>query len=195
MNGFLRTVLVVVLSTLLPAPTAAADPPALIAGTFTPARVAPEIVLDGSNGKPLRLSDYRGKIVVLGFGYSQCPAVCPTTLAVLAAAHKKLAAQAGDVQVLYVTVDPERDDATKMSEFLARFDRTFVGGTGSAAQLAAVRNDYGIEVTRVPMGESYGYNHSSYTILIDREGKLQALMPYGHSAEDYVHDMKVLLAR
>jgi len=195
MNGFLRTVLVVVLCTLLPAPTAAADPPALIAGTFTPARVAPEIVLDGSNGKPLRLSDYRGKIVVLGFGYSQCPAVCPTTLAVLAAAHKKLAAQAGDVQVLYVTVDPERDDATKMSEFLARFDRTFVGGTGSAAQLAAVRNDYGIEATRVPMGESYGYNHSSYTILIDREGKLQALMPYGHSAEDYVHDMKVLLAR
>jgi len=195
MNGFLRTVLVVALSASLPAPAAAADPSTLIAGTFTPARVAPEIVLDGSNGKPLRLSDYRGKIVVLGFGYSQCPAVCPTTLAVLAAAHKKLAAQAGDVQVLYVTVDPERDDATKMSEFLARFDRTFVGGTGSAAQLAAVRNDYGIEATRVPMGESYGYNHSSYTILIDREGKLQALMPYGHSAEDYVHDMKVLLAR
>jgi protein SCO1/2 len=180
---------------LAPAAAGAADPGALIAGTFTPARVAPEFVLQGSGGKELKLSDYRGKVVVLGFGYTNCPAVCPTTLAVLAAAHKKLGALAGGVQVLYVTVDPQRDDAKRMGEFLGHFDPGFVGGTGSEAQLAAVRKDYGIESARVPMGDSYGYNHSSYTILVDREGRLHALMPYGHSADDYVHDVKILLGR
>jgi len=172
----------------------AADAP-LIAGTFTPPRVAPEIVLSGSDGTELKLSRYRGKVVILGFGYTHCPAICPTTLAVLAAAHKRLGAQADDVQVLYITVDPERDDVKRMGEFLGHFDPTFVGGTGTGTQLAAVRKDYGVTAERVPMGDSYGYNHSSYTILIDREGKLQALMPYGHSAEDYVHDVRNLLAK
>lgn len=172
----------------------AADAP-LIAGTFTPARVAPEIVLSGSDGTELKLSRYRGKVVILGFGYTHCPAICPTTLAMLAGAHKQLGSQAGDVQVLYITVDPERDDVKRMGEFLGRFDPTFIGGTGTGTQLAAVRKDYGITAERVPMGDSYGYSHSSYTILIDREGKLKALMPYGHTAEDYVHDVKVLLAQ
>jgi protein SCO1/2 len=165
---------------------------ALKAGVFDPPRPAPEFVLRGSDGAELRLSRYLGKVVILGFGFTTCPDVCPTTLGVLASARKKLGEQGGELQVVYVTVDPERDDAERLRKYLASFDASFVGGTGSAEELAAVRREYGIAAERVASG---GFSHSSYTYLIDREGKLRALMPYGHPPDDYVHDVRVLLAR
>jgi protein SCO1/2 len=119
--------------------------------------------------------------------------VCPTTLTTLAAARQQLGADAGAMQVVYVTVDPERDDAERLRSYLAKFDATFVGGTGSPEQLAAVREQYGILARRTPQGEGAGFSHSSYTYLIDREGRLRALMPYGEPPEDYVHDVRALL--
>lgn len=86
------------------------------------------------------------------------------------------------MHVLYVTVDPQRDDVERMRTYLAAFDATFVGGTGSAEQLAAVCKLYGIDATRKTFGTTYLYAHSSFTYLIDDAGKLRALMPYGHSA-------------
>jgi protein SCO1/2 len=163
----------------------------LTAGEFTPPRPAPEIALAGSNGSELRLSQYRGKVVVLAFGFTSCPEVCPTTLATLADARKQLGERAKDLQVVYVTVDPERDTAARMKEYLAGFDATFVGGTGSESQLAAVRKDFGVEAHKTATGS---YGHSSFTYLIDRAGSLRALMPYGHPAADYAHDVKLLLA-
>lgn len=191
----------VLLATLLVAPLCvstparAEDAPALKAGTFSPARVAPDFTLRGTDGKDLKISSYRGKVVILAFGFTSCPAICPTTLAVLAQTRKSLGADADKVQVVYVTVDPERDDVAHLREFLAKFDPAFVGGTGTEEELAAVRSGYGVTSTRMPFGDDYGFNHSSYTYLIDRDGNLAALMPYGHSAEDYVHDVKILLAR
>ena len=91
-------------------------------------------------------------MVILGFGFTSCPDVCPTTLAALAPARKKLGAEASELQVVYVTVDPERDDAERLRKYLAAFDPTFVGGTGTAEQLAAVRKDYGIAATRTTPG-------------------------------------------
>ncbi len=173
----------------------AAEVSTLKAGIFDPPRQAPDFVLQGSNASELRLSDYRGKLVVLGFGFTSCPDVCPTTLAVLASARRKLGAAAADVQVVYVTVDPQRDDAGRMKSYLATFDPTFIGGTGTAEQLAAVRKDYGILADRKDYGNDYTVAHSSYTYLIDRNGALRALMPYGHSPDDYVHDLKVLLSQ
>jgi protein SCO1/2 len=167
----------------------------LKAGVFDPPRPAPEFTLQGSNGKPLKLSDYRDKVVILGFGFTSCPDVCPTTLGVLGQAHKKLGAQGEDVQVIYITVDPERDSAERMHTYLNAFDPSFIGGTGSAEQLAAVRKEYGIQANRKQYGENYTYGHSSFIYLIDRKGLLRALMPYGHSPEDYVHDAKLLLAQ
>ena len=82
--------------------------------------------------------------MILGFGFTSCTDVCPFTLATLAQAHKKLGAQAGEVQVIYITVDPERDDAARLRDYLAGFDPSFLGGTGTPEQLAAVRNEYGI---------------------------------------------------
>ena len=166
---------------------------ALRAGVFDPPRVAPDFSLQGSDGSELKLSGHRGKVIVLAFGFTSCPDVCPTTLGVLAQAHKLLGAQGKDLQVIYVTVDPERDDASRMRSYLAGFDPTFVGGTGTAAELAAVREAYGIFANRKNVGSGYTVGHSSYTYLIDREGRLRALMPYGHPPDDYVHDLRMLL--
>lgn len=166
---------------------------ALKAGEFDPPRLAPEFTLPGSNGAPLKLSAYRGKVVLLGFGFTSCAAVCPITLSTLKLTRKQLGAQAGDLQVIYVTVDPERDSAQRLGKYLAAFDPTFLGVTGTEAQLAKVRKDYGISAEPVA-GPDGAITHSSFVYLIDRKGRLRALMPYGRGADDYVHDVRVLLA-
>jgi hypothetical protein len=103
-------------------------------------------------------------------------------------------ARAGpQVQVVYVTVDPERDTAARMRAYLGGFDPTFVGGTGTPAQLASVRKDYGVMAERKPLGNSYSYAHSSSVYLIDRKGVLRGMMPYGQSPADYVHDIQILM--
>jgi len=180
---------------LLRAAVAAADDVDLKAGVFSPPRAAPDFSLRGSDGTELRLSRYRGKVVILAFGFTSCPDVCPTTLATLAETRKKLGAQSSQLQVLYVTVDPETDNPERMRKYLGSFDRTFVGGTGTADQLAAVRQDYGIAADRKTLGTSYTFAHSSYTYLIDRSGSLRGLMPYGQSSDGYVHDVKILLSQ
>ena len=180
---------------LFAAAVSATDNTALVAGVFSPPRQAPDFSLSGSNGSELTLRSYRGKVVIVAFGFTSCPDVCPITLATLAQARKKLGAAGTELQVVYITVDPERDDAERMRMYLAAFDPTFIGGTGTAERLDAVREEYGITATRHASGNSYLYSHSSFTYLIDREGKLRALMPYGHTADDYVHDLRILMAK
>ena len=173
----------------------AAQAQALKAGVFDPPRAAPEFSLRGSDGAELKLARYRGKVVILEFGFTSCPDVCPTTLSALARARKQLGPQGEQLQIVYVTVDPERDDVDRLRQYLAAFDPTFVGGTGTPEQLEAVRREYGIAATRITQGGSYAFSHSSYTYLIDRAGMLRALMPYGHAPEDYAHDVGILLGR
>jgi protein SCO1/2 len=173
--------------------TPAAEADALKAGVFNPPREAPDFSVRGSDGAALTLSHYRGKVVVLGFGYTSCPNVCPATLAVLAIAHRKLGALGSQAQVIYLTVDPERDSAERLKQYLGSFDPTFVGGTGTASQMAAVRQSYGVTAERRGTGRDYAVAHSSFIYLITREGKLRALMPFGHKADDYVHDISMLL--
>jgi protein SCO1/2 len=165
----------------------------LKAGVFNPAREAPDFSVRGSDGTALTLSRYRGKVVLLGFGYTSCPNVCPTTLEVLAQAQRKLGPLGSQVQVIYLTVDPERDDSERLKQYLAAFDPTFVGGTGTAAQMAAVRESYGVTAEKHGTGSDYAVAHSSFVYLITRDGKLRALMPFGHKADDYVHDISMLL--
>jgi protein SCO1 len=171
----------------------AGDAEGLKAGVFNPPREAPDFSVRGSDGTALTLNRYRGKVVVLGFGYTSCPNVCPVTLAVLAQAHRKLGPLGSQVQVIYLTVDPERDNAERLKQYLAAFDPTFVGGTGSAAQMAAVRSSYGVTAEKHGSGSDYAVAHSSFVYLITRDGKLRALMPFGHKADDYVHDISMLL--
>jgi protein SCO1/2 len=180
---------------LLAAAAAAAEETALVAGVFDPPRAAPAFSLQGSDGHELALERYRGKVVILEFGFTSCTDVCPRTLATLARARKALGAEGEHLQVVYITVDPGRDDVPRLREYLRAFDPTFVGGTGSAEQLDAVRQDYGIAAERVISASGTSFSHSSYTYLIDREGKLRALMPYGQSADAYAHDVRILLKR
>jgi len=176
-------------------PASSGAGPQLKAGVFDPPRMAPEFSLRGSDGSEVSLVRYRGKVVLMSFGYTSCAAVCPITLATLAQARGKLGATADAVQVVYVTVDPERDDAARMKDFLAAFDPSFVGATGTPEALAAVRAKYGVTANKHGTGDDYVMDHSSSTYLIDRGGKLRALMPYGHDADDFVHDIKLLLVQ
>ena len=180
---------------------AAAAPPRLSppddlfkAGTLSPVMPAPELALSGSDGKPFSIARFRGKVVLLAFGFSNCGEVCPITLATLAGARKKLAADAVNVQVVYVTVDPERDDAAQMRKFLGSFDPTFIGGVGTRAEIEAAQKNFGISSTKTVNADgSYNIGHSSSIYMIDRAGGLRAVMPYGHTVDEFVHDLKILL--
>jgi protein SCO1 len=169
------------------------SPPALKAGVFDPPRLAPDFSLQGSHGRPLRMNDFRGKVVLLAFGFTSCTEVCPTTLNTFALARRKLGPSAADLRVVYITVDPQRDVAERLAKYLGSFDPTFVGGTGTEDQLAAVRKSYGISAEKKIVGNDYTYAHSSFTYLIDRNGRIRALMPYGHSPDDYANDLSILL--
>jgi protein SCO1 len=167
------------------------DDATLKAGVFSPPHAAPDFTLQGSDGSELKLSRYRGKVVILEFGFTACADVCPVTLAVLAEARTKLGDDGNDLQIVYVTVDPKRDDAERLRTYLATFDPSFVGATGDAVQLEDVRKSYGVFAQAIAGGDSF--SHSSSTYLIDRKGDLRALMPFGHSADDYVHDVRILM--
>jgi len=174
--------------------SAAPDANPMKAGVLSPVMAAPALALQGTDGKPLNLERFRGKVVLLAFGFSSCGEVCPITLATLAGARRKLGAGAADVQVVYVTVDPERDDAARMKKFLGSFDPSFVGGVGSRAQIDAAQKGYGISSTKQVYADgNYTIGHSSSIYMIDRAGGLRAVMPYGHTVDDFVHDLKILL--
>jgi protein SCO1/2 len=178
----------------LSAPATAA--PAMKGGVFDPPRAAPEIVLPSSKGAEFKLSSYRGKVVVLEYGYTHCLDVCPVSLAMLTQARQKLGAAAADVQVVFITVDPARDDAARLRTYLKPFDPSFIGVTGSQKQIDAVLKDYGISAAKRMVDGSmtdYTMHHSSYLYFIDRKGMQRALMPFGRPADDIVHDLQLLL--
>jgi protein SCO1/2 len=168
-------------------------PEATRAGAYDPPRTAPDFALHGSDGSDVRLSDHRGKVVLLTFGFTHCAAVCPTTLATLARARAELGERADRVQVIFVTVDPERDTAAQMRDYLAAFDPSFIGATDDPDTLAKVREAYGITAEREGEGSDYAMAHTSSIFLIDPEGRLRAMMPFGHDAADFAHDVGLLL--
>ena len=165
----------------------------LRAGAYEPPRAAPDFALDGADGAEVRLSDHRGKAVLLTFGFTHCAAVCPTTLATLAQARAQMGAAGERVQVIFVTVDPERDTAAQMKDYLAAFDPSFIGATGEPAALAEVREAYGVSAVREGDGPDYAMAHTSSIFLIDPAGRLRAMMPFGHTAADFAHDIALLL--
>ena len=105
----------------------------------------------------------------------------------------RMLSRADQVQVVFVTVDPERDSAAHMKQYLAAFDPSFVGATADPAVLADVREDYGVTAVREGTGPDYAMAHTSSIFLIDRAGKLRAMMPFGHGADDFVRDVELLL--
>ena len=165
-------------------------------GVFDPPRQAPDFVLQGSHGDPIALSNYRGKVVALAFGFSHCPRICPVTLSRLAEVEKSLGGLSKDLQVVFVTVDPERDTPGRLREFLGFFDTDFRGATGEESKLDALQHAYGVVANRVQSEDKklkYEVHHSTSIYLIDKQGVLRLLVPFGEPAEDIVHDVKRLL--
>ncbi|MEZ0242212.1 MAG: SCO family protein [Sphingomonas sp.] len=156
--------------------------------------MAPDFALPGSDGSEVTLARYHGKVVLMSFGFTYCAAVCPTTLAALAQVRSKLGKAADQVQVIFVTVDPARDDAAHMRDYLKAFDPDFIGATGTPDALAAVRAKYGVTAIKRGTGADYAMDHTSSIFLIDRAGKLRAMMPFGRDPDDFVHDIRLLLA-
>lgn len=186
---------------LLWAFSAAAEPSASNAfksGVFEPPYAAPPLELQGSNGEALSLRRFRGKVVAVAFGFSTCPRICPTTLANLSIVSSKLGDAAKNFQVVFVTVDPERDTPERLREFLGRFNPTFLGATGTPKQLEAVRQAYGVSAKKAlsPIKDiGYEVHHSSSVFLIDANGMLRLLVPFGKPADDILHDVKRLLPK
>jgi len=160
-----------------------------------PYPVAPEIELTHANGTSFRLSEMRGKVVMLFFGYTSCPDVCPTTMAELKQALEKIGDQADQVQVLYVTVDPQRDTPERVQEYVDHFNPSFIGLSGSESELAKVWSDYGVfrEIVDGTSAAGYLVNHTARVTMIDQQGNLRVSFPFDTPVENIVHDLKLLL--
>jgi protein SCO1 len=176
----------------------AAGQGAFLGEVIEPPAPAPDFTLRTADGKPFRLSDQRGNVVVLYFGYTSCPDVCPTTLAQLADVKGQLGEAAARLRVALVTVDPERDTPQRLRIYIQAFDPTFLGLTGSKQALGKVWKAYGVfaEKKRV-VGSPLGYlvDHSAKTYVIDAEGRLRLAMPFGTPNDTFLHDLRTLLMR
>ena len=146
-------------------------------------------------GKPRTLEDFKGKVVVLFFGYTQCPDVCPTTMADLAQAMKLLGPKSDEVQVLFVTVDPERDTQQVLAEYVPSFDSRFLGLHGTPEQMAETAKNFKIFYTKVEDKGKSGYtiDHSAGVYVFDKQGHVRIYVKYGQKPAEIAHDLKTLL--
>ncbi len=154
-----------------------------------------DFALTDAAGKPRTLADYRGKVVVLFFGYTQCPDVCPTTLAALAQTMKTLGADASRVQVVFVTVDPDRDTGELLASYVTAFDPSFVALRGDADATARTAKEFKILYQKQPgrTPESYTVDHSAGTFVFDPQGRLRLYVGNGQGPEVFAHDIRELL--
>jgi len=151
--------------------------------------------LTSHTGKPVNLSDFQGKLTVLFFGYTHCPDVCAPTLVKLAQAMKQLGEESKAVQVLFITVDPAHDTTKQLAGFVPRFHPSFIGLTGSAAEIAKVAGAYKVGFAAKPASgaEPIRVDHATSLFVTDRQGKLRLLAKNEIPATDLVHDLKMLL--
>ncbi|MDT9001219.1 SCO family protein [Paucibacter sp. APW11] len=160
------------------------------------ASYASTLNLPDIDGKPRSLGDFKGKIVVVFFGYTQCPDVCPTTMAELAQVKKALGADGERVQGLFVTIDPERDTAELLRAYLASFDPSFVALRGSAEQLKEAAREFKVYYAKVPgkTEDSYTMDHTAASFVFDAQGRVRLFERYGAGAQALMDDIKLLLA-
>ncbi len=180
------------LSGCQPAP----HPSSFQATDITGAGFARDFRLTDHNGRIRTLADFKGKAVAVFFGYTHCPDVCPTTLADFAAALKLLGEQAGRVQVIFVTVDPQRDTPDILRQFVPAFNPSFLGMHSDTDTLKRLAKEYKVvyQKTSVKGADDYLIDHSAGTYIYDPKGNLRLLMPYGSSPEAIAHDLKILLS-
>lgn len=172
------------------------DKPKFVAIDVTGADYAKDFQLTDHNGQPRSLQDFRGKVVVMFFGYTQCPDVCPTSMTELVEVKKLLGADGDKLQGLFVSVDPERDTPELLKAYMANFDPTFLAlYAGSPEKLAAVAKDYKVYYKKVEgkTPTSYTMDHSAGSYIYDTEGRLRLYTRYGSGAAAMASDIKLLL--
>lgn len=172
------------------------DPkPSFNAVDMTGADYAKGFVLKDADGKERTLADFKGKVVVLFFGYAQCPDVCPTTMTEMAQVKQQLGADGDKLQVLFVTVDPDRDTPTVMKAYMGAFDPAFVALIPTQEQLAAMAKDYKAYYKKVDgkTPTSYSMDHSAASYIYDTQGRLRLYARYGAGVAPMVADVKALI--
>lgn len=170
--------------------------PAQFKGTMMPTSIpAPDFALTNEQGETVHLSDYQEEIVLLYFGYTFCPDVCPTTLSELSKAQRELDDGGEKIQVVMVTVDPERDTPQKLAEYVGHFHPDFVGLSGTKEEIDAAGEGYGIYYEKHEGSEATGYlvDHTARVYVVDPRGNYQLSFSYGTPVEDIVHDLRLLM--
>lgn len=149
--------------------------------------------LSDVDGKERTLEDFRGSYVVMFFGFTQCPDVCPTTLTRAVEVRRKLGSDAAKVKVVFVSVDPDRDSAALLRDYLRAFDPEFVGLRGTGEQTRDAAKAMNVFFEKVPSGSSYTINHTAITYIFDTRGQLRLGMRHTQEADDYVADLRTLM--
>ena len=170
--------------------------PAFNAVDITGADYGRELALTDADGNARTLADFKGKVTLVFFGYTQCPDVCPTTLAELAAVKRELGADGERVQGVFVSVDPERDTPEILKAYMSSFGPGFVALRGTLEQTQAAARDFKVFFAKAPGKSegSYTVDHTAGTYVFDAQGRLRLFMRYGAGAEALRHDVKLLLA-
>ena len=156
---------------------------------------AKEFSLTDQYGKSRTLQDFKGKAVIMFFGYTQCPDVCPTTMIQMAQVMTQLGPEAERVQVLFVTLDPERDTQALLAAYVPNFDKRFLGLYGDAAATAKVAKEFKVFYQKSPgtTPGSYSMDHTAASYVFDPQGRIRLYLQYGQKPEAIVHDLKILL--
>ncbi len=150
--------------------------------------------LNDPDGRERTLADFRGRAVLLYFGFTQCPDVCPTALIRAAEVRKLLGADKDKLQVVFITVDPERDTAPMLREYTAAFDPSFLGLSGDLARTRETADEFKVYYKKVPTGGSYTMDHSALSYVFDPQGRLRLALRHEQTADDYAHDIRLVLA-
>jgi protein SCO1/2 len=172
------------------------EPKAAFKGVdITGADYAKELNLPDQNGQVRKIKDFSGKLVVVFFGYTQCPDVCPTTMQELAEVKRLLGADGDKLQAVFVTVDPERDTTELLKAYIENFDASFVALRPTPEQLPAIAKEFKIYFKRVEgkTPTSYTMDHSAGSYTFDAQGKVRLFNRYGMGPEALAHDFKLLL--
>ena len=163
---------------------------------ITGAEFARKLELTDTDGKPRSLADWRGKVIVVFFGYTQCPDVCPTTMAELAQIRTQLGADGDRLETVFVTIDPERDTPEVLKAYVANFGPNVVALRGDAGQTAAAAKEFKVFYAKVPgkTAGSYTMDHSAASFVFDPAGRVRLFVPYGADTKLLTGDVKQLLA-
>jgi len=168
--------------------------PAFQLTDITGAQFARDFQLIDHNGKPRTIADFKGKVVAIFFGYTRCPDACPTTMGELALVMKELGKDAERLQVLFITVDPERDTPEVLSRYVPAFHPSFLGLYGDAEATARTAKEFKIVYQKQPLKDGgYSVDHSAGSYLYDTSGRVRLFAQYGQGAQPLLHDIRLLL--